>query len=280
MKRVAALYICTGQYLRLWPEFLASAEKYLLKQCEIHYFVFTDADHLEGEEENPRVHRIYQEPQPWPYTTLKRFEIFLRCEQELQTFDYIYFFFFYCEFTQPITEAMFLPRAEKREHMVFVLHPAFYWRPNYEFTYDRNPRCKAFIPMGLGRDYVCGGINGGEAKAYLKFCRLLNKRINQDLEKGIIALWHDESHINWYAFTHPKYRLLDASFCYFEGWKTKKPCYILIRAKERYFDVDTYKKDPPKTTLSPRLERYNHFMMRVSRYLQRRMPWLPRRERE
>ena len=154
MKRVAALYICTGQYLRLWPEFLASAEKYLLKQCEIHYFVFTDADHLEGEEENPRVHRIYQEPQPWPYTTLKRFEIFLRCEQELQTFDYIYFFNANCEFTQPITEAMFLPRAEKRERMVFVLHPAFYWRPNYEFTYDRNPRCKAFIPMGLGRDYV------------------------------------------------------------------------------------------------------------------------------
>ena len=46
MKKVAALYMCTGQYLKLWPEFLASAEKYLLKQCEVHYFVFTDADHL------------------------------------------------------------------------------------------------------------------------------------------------------------------------------------------------------------------------------------------
>ena len=52
MKKVAALYMCTGQYLKLWPEFLASAEKYLLKQCEVHYFVFTDADHLEGEESN------------------------------------------------------------------------------------------------------------------------------------------------------------------------------------------------------------------------------------
>ena len=62
MKKVAALYMCTGQYLKLWPEFLASAEKYLLKQCEVHYFVFTDADHLEGEESNSRVHRIFQKP--------------------------------------------------------------------------------------------------------------------------------------------------------------------------------------------------------------------------
>ena len=58
---------------------------------------------------------------------------------------------------------------------VFVLHPAFYWRYNYEFTYDHNPRCKAYIPMGLGRDYVCGGINGGDRDAYLKFCHTLQK---------------------------------------------------------------------------------------------------------
>ena len=65
-----------------------------------------------------------------------------------------------------------------------------------------------------GRDYVCGGINGGERDAYLKFCHTLQKRIRQDKDRGIIALWHDESHINWYAFTHPHYRLLDASFAF------------------------------------------------------------------
>ena len=35
-----------------------------------------------------------------------------------------------------------------------------------------------------------------------------------------------------------------------------------------------------KTLLYPRVEKYIHLMMRVSRYLQRRMPWLKRRERE
>ena len=166
MKKVAVLYIATGKYVRLWPGFLESAEKYLLKSCEVEYFVFTDVDHLAEEEDNPRIHRIFQEPMPWPYTTLLRFEIFLKAEEQLKAFDYIYFFNANCEFKQPITEEMLLPRPKKHEHMVFVLHPAFYWRYNYEFTYDHNPRCKAYIPMGLGRDYVCGGINGGDRDVY------------------------------------------------------------------------------------------------------------------
>ena len=106
------------------------------------------------------------------------------------------------------------------------------------------------------------------------------KRIRQDKDRGIIALWHDESHINWYAFTHPHYRLLDASFCFFPGWDTVKPCYIYIRPKEEYFDVDAFKRDPPKTQLSPKVEKYNEFMLKkAARKIQRHMPWLPRRKK-
>lgn len=48
MTKVAALYIATGRYTVFWPEFYESAEKYLLKDCEVHYFVFTDAATLPG----------------------------------------------------------------------------------------------------------------------------------------------------------------------------------------------------------------------------------------
>ena len=37
MTKVAALYIATGRYTVFWPEFYESAEKYLLKDCEVHY---------------------------------------------------------------------------------------------------------------------------------------------------------------------------------------------------------------------------------------------------
>lgn len=60
MTKVAALYIATGRYTVFWPEFYESAEKYLLKDCEVHYFVFTDAATLPGDD-NPRVHICAQE---------------------------------------------------------------------------------------------------------------------------------------------------------------------------------------------------------------------------
>ena len=37
MTKVAVLYIATGKYTVFWPEFYESAEKYLLKDCEVHY---------------------------------------------------------------------------------------------------------------------------------------------------------------------------------------------------------------------------------------------------
>jgi len=92
-----------------------------------------------------------------------------------------------------------------------------------------------------------------------------------------MALWHDESHINWYAMAHPGYRLLDSSYAYFESFPLDIPIYIFIRAKSHYFDVDTFKKDPPKSQLTPREEKFNEMSAKLAHKIQRRMPWLPRR---
>lgn len=187
MTKVAVLYIATGKYTVFWPEFYESAEKYLLKDCEVHYFVFTDADDLTGAQE-PRVHICPQEAYSWPFATLRRFEIFLKQEQALKAFDYIFFFNANAQLMQPVTQEMFLPRAEKGEKLLVVQHPSFYAKPNYEFTYDRNPRSTACIPYGMGRYYVCGGVNGGTAEAFLKLCHTLDARIRKDLHKNVIAL--------------------------------------------------------------------------------------------
>ena len=79
MTKIGMLYICTGKYTVFWPEFYRSFEEKFLPGCEKEYFVFTDAPAIEYEDA-PRVHRIYQEAYPWPYSTLKRFSIFLTQE--------------------------------------------------------------------------------------------------------------------------------------------------------------------------------------------------------
>ena len=176
---------------------------------------------------------------------------------------------FNAEFMQPVTREMLLPRAEKGEHLLVVQHPSFYAKPNYEFTYDRNPRSTACIPYGLGKYYVCGGVNGGTAPAFLELCRTLDKRIRRDLQHNVIALWHDESQINRYILFRHDFRVLDPSFCYPEGWDHLPfPCIIRIRSKARYIDIPALRKDAPETKLSPAVARWNHFAMRAARWTQ------------
>lgn len=59
---------------------------------------------------------IYQEPYPWPYSTLKRFSIFLTQETVLSKMDYLFFFNANLTCTQTITEEEFLPRPARGEN--------------------------------------------------------------------------------------------------------------------------------------------------------------------
>lgn len=250
MKKIGILYICTGKYSVLWPGFFESAEKKLLTNCEKHYFVFTDAPTVEHEAECDRIHRIEQEAMEWPYSTLLRFHIFLKCEEQLSSFDYLYFFNADVEIVKEITEEMFLPRIEHNEELVVVQHAGYYNKHPYQFTYDRNPRSKAFIPFGKGTVYVCGGINGGQTSAFLDMCNILSNHIDADLQNGIIALWHDESHLNKYILSHRNYRLLSPSYCHptQEWWIVPFEAIIEIRDKTKYFDVGHVKAKGNQST--------------------------------
>lgn len=248
MKKVGILYICTGKYKVFWPEFYLSAEKHLFPGCEKHYFIFTDSFDLPYTKGNDRIHFTEQETYKWPFATLLRFEIFLKREQDLKQMDYLCFFNSNAQFVKTITEDMFLPRAEKNEDLVVVQHAGQYNLRPFEFTYDRNPLSLAFIPYGCGKVYVCGGINGGTSEAYLRMCHVLSERIRKDLSRNIIALWHDESHLNRYILKYKHYRMLTPSYVHptQERWIIPYESIIELRDKTKYFDVEEFKKDTPQ----------------------------------
>ena len=243
MEKLGILYICTGVYNRLWPEFYLSAEKNLLPDMEKHYFVFTDAEKIPYENDNPNIHVTKQEAYKWPFATLLRFSIFLQREAELKECDYLFFFNADAEFVKQIDREMILPRQELGEDLVVVRHAGQYsWSPD-EFTYDRNPESLAYIPKGSGEIYVCGGVNGGRSEAYLRMCHVLSDRIRDDLSRNVIATWHDESHLNKYILEYDHFRLLTPSFTYpgQEWWNIPFEPVIVIRDKTKYFDVNKVK---------------------------------------
>jgi len=223
----AILYICTGKYTVFWESFYNSCEKYFFPDVEKHYFVFTDG---QISIENDRIHRIEQMNLGWPGNTLYRYEMFWNIREQLGSFDYIFFFNANCEFVAPIG-GEFLP--SKEEGITVVQHPNFFNKKMNSFTYDRNSKSQAYIPFGQGAYYICGGVNGGHCSSYLELINTLRIAIEYDNEKNVVALWHDESHINKYILSHP-FKLLSPSYCYPEGWDIPFEKIIVIREKSKY----------------------------------------------
>lgn len=234
--KIAILYICTGKYTIFWKDFYKSCEKYFLKKHAKTYFIFTDADHLDYESKKS-VKKIYQKKLGWPFDTLMRFDMFLSQKEALQNYDYLFFLNANMLLQKEIKEDI-LPDKYAHGGIMVTQHPGYYNKPNTEFPYDRNPKSTAYIPMGEGNVLCAGGFNGGGPAEYLSMCEELSQNIHKDLDNNIIALWHDESHLNKYIL-NKKYRILPCNYCYPEDWNIpeyKKDIKILLRdkAKKKY----------------------------------------------
>ena len=241
MATIGMLYICTGKYTVFWPEFYETFSRNFLPGCKKEYFVFTDAPSI-AHEDDPAVHRIAQPAYDWPLSTMKRFAIFLTQEKALEQLDYLFFFNANLTCREVITPEEFLPRAQQGEQLLLVQQPGFWNKKPMFYSYDRNPKCTAYIPYNCGRDYVSGGLNGGTSAAFLAMCKELDRRTEQDIHNGVVPLWHDESQLNRYAAEHPgSYRLLTPAYWYPEGWQMPFEQKIIVRNKSRYFDVAAVK---------------------------------------
>lgn len=65
-------------------------------------------------------------------------------------------------------------------------------------TWENSKASKAFVAPIKRRRYVHGAIWFGVREPFLKMCSELDKNVDNDYEKNIIAKWHDESHLNWF----------------------------------------------------------------------------------
>lgn len=240
--KIAILYICTGRYNQFFHEFYISSKKHFLSNVEKHFFVWTDDLNLCDYND---VSLIYKECKGFPLDSLMRFEMFLGIKEKLDKFDYTYFFNSNMLFVSDISEEI-LPI--NRGEIVFTLNAGYYNKSKFLYPYERNKKSLAFIKFNIKKKYkyVIGGLNGGKTSDYLFFAKECHDRIIQDLKSGLIAVFHDESHINRFYNQHGG-KLLPPSFAYPEGQSLPFKSKILIRDKvkiDNYFDkvVDHSKK--------------------------------------
>ncbi len=195
--KIGVLYIAIGRYTVFWKDFYQSAEKYFLPGHPKSYFLFTDSEVPFWDKSNLNIRPFYQNKLGWPFDTLMRFDIFLQAEEYLKEMDYLFFFNANMLFVQRIIDEDIF---KEDKNLIGLTHPLFFGKMPDNFSYERNELSLACMNYQEGETYFMGSFNGGRQEQYIKLIHVLSQRIHQDLDRGIIALWHDESHLNRYLW--------------------------------------------------------------------------------
>ncbi len=203
--KIGLLLIATGKYEKFIKPLIESANKYFLKKHEVTYFLFTDSNNFNNEK---NIIKIKKEHMPWPSPSLTRYETFVQNESIFEQMDYL----FYCDIDMLFVDEIDDDILSER---VATIHPGFLGNRG---TPETNPESKAFIGVDEKLCYYAGGFNGGSKIEFLKMSKILDLNIKDDLKKGIIAVWFDESHTNRYFLDNPPTKILSPSYCYPESW--------------------------------------------------------------
>lgn len=230
---VGLLIIATNKYTKFIQPLIDSADKFFLKDVkhkmlfskekdvEVIYHIFTDKTNQIIETDRKVI--FYPiEHKPWPLVTLSRYETFYNNRWALLDNNYL----FYCDVDMLFVDSIGKEILSKR---VATLHPGYV---DSVGTPERNLNSTAYIRETENNKYFAGGFNGGESDEFIKMSTKLHFNINKDLNKGIIAVWHDESHLNNYLHKNKPTVILDPGYCYPENSTIKYDKKLIALDKE------------------------------------------------
>jgi histo-blood group ABO system transferase len=204
--KVGLLIIATNKYIKFLQPLIESADKHFLFNRDVTYFIFTNLD-IELVS-NRKIELIKIEHREWPWMTLGRYQIFKENSELLSNMDYLY----YCDADMRFVDFV---GDEIISEKVATQHPGYFGRRG---TPETRKESLAYISNNEEMQYFAGGFNGGSSKEFLKMSEVISENINKDYSNGIIAIWHDESHMNRYFIDNKPTKILDPSYCCVENW--------------------------------------------------------------
>lgn len=107
---------------------------------------------------------------------------------------------------------------------VALLHAHFYKLPKERFTYDRNPKSRAY--METGDFYYHAAIFGGVWENVKNLTDTCFMNIMEDKHNNVEAVWHDESHLNKYFWLYKPSKLLSPEYCWDETIADKSDIFV------------------------------------------------------
>lgn len=202
--KIGLLIIATNKYAQFVEPLISTADKYFLPNEEVTYFIFTNQN-IDIKTERKYI-KVETEHSEWPWMTLGRYRIFSNNSETLKEMDYLY----YCDADMRFEN---LVGQEILSDLVVTQHHGYYMMRG---TPETNPLSTACVRPDEEMQYFAGGFNGGSSQQYLKMAKQLADNIDLDYSKGLIAVWHDESHLNRYVIDNKPSKILNPSYCFYE----------------------------------------------------------------
>ena len=226
LKEIGILMVATNAYLSRWQETVLSLERNSLKDVNTRIYLFTNRIDEAATWAKVNLQRFELEVYPingwgWPEATLHRYEVFNAALPHI-TEEILMYLDSDMEIRSDFSELLNplywkngialvahpgyqLPAGVSRlRHFLFNPRKFVRWmvdavrNSGAQGAWETRSESMAFVPRRRRHIYVHGAIWFGRNSDFGHLCRTLSERVRIDLENGVIAVWHDESHLNWY----------------------------------------------------------------------------------
>ncbi|XP_053414072.1 histo-blood group ABO system transferase isoform X3 [Nycticebus coucang] len=208
------------KYVVFLKLFLETAEKHFMAGHRVIYYVFTDRPAAVprvalGPGRRLQVQRVRAYAR-WQDVSMRRMQMIADFTERrfLREVDYLVCADMDMQFRDHVGVEILSP-------LFGTLHPGYYGSPREAFPYERRPLSQAHIPQVEGDFYYMGAFFGGSTREVQRLARACHQAMTVDRDNGIEAVWHDESHLNWYLLHHKPSRVLSPEYMWDEqllGW--------------------------------------------------------------
>ena len=190
--KICILTIATSKYIQFVERLLDNVEENFLNGHEIKCLLFTD--HEVETSDNVKVSQI--DHKPWPEPALKKYNYINSESEYLKDFDYLYLFDADIAIVDTVGE-------EVLQDLVGVLHPYKFFEDKKVYPYEKRKQSTAYVADENHNKYYAAAFVGGKSENFLQMAKIISERVEEDERNGIIAKWHDESHLNKYFNENP-----------------------------------------------------------------------------
>ncbi|XP_078510922.1 histo-blood group ABO system transferase-like isoform X2 [Lissotriton helveticus] len=199
-----------GSYWTLLKPFLESADKFFMMGHKVIYYVYTD------QPDKVKCTTFLNDRECKVYKTLsydskarifmKRMEI-LHLDIKSKNIDVQYL-------VCADVDIVFHDNVgvEILSDLVATLHPGYYKSGRSDFTYEPRPTSQAYIPSNEGDFYYQANLFAGKLQEIYRLTKSCDEAIKIDDSNGIIAVYHDESHLNKYLLHHKPTKILSPEY--------------------------------------------------------------------